>query len=186
MRATAELVRTGYSLNHARTLMFLERFKTPVLDKERSNIENSENTVLFLISCFQYILSAIVLSIGPPFRQSMTNNGKATHCPRASVSTDFRTAPFVITIVVTLLISLYMLFDPAEWLAACMQLTYVTAGFKVFLLVLAIGGFVCAWIAEGRIFLWVARVLSQIHDYFWPHRRKKRKQYKLLQNSMRI
>ncbi|KAL8782003.1 MAG: hypothetical protein Q9194_000015 [Teloschistes cf. exilis] len=49
-------------------------FLSPVLDKERSNIENSENTALFLTSCFQYILSAIVLSVGPPFRQSMTNN----------------------------------------------------------------------------------------------------------------
>ncbi|KAL8813097.1 MAG: hypothetical protein Q9200_000513 [Gallowayella weberi] len=49
-------------------------FIAPVLDKERSNIENSENTTLYLLSCFQYILSAIVLSVGPPFRQSMTNN----------------------------------------------------------------------------------------------------------------
>lgn len=53
------------------------RFIPPVLDKERSNIENSENTALFLISCFQYILSAIVLSVGPPFRQTMANNRKS-------------------------------------------------------------------------------------------------------------
>ncbi|KXN85349.1 hypothetical protein AN958_11449 [Leucoagaricus sp. SymC.cos] len=36
---------------------------------------NFENTVLFLISCFQYILVAAVFSIGPPYRKSMWTNG---------------------------------------------------------------------------------------------------------------
>ncbi|KAF9049844.1 Ca-transporting ATPase [Panaeolus papilionaceus] len=37
--------------------------------------ENFENTVLFLISCFQYILVAAVFSIGPPYRKPMWTNG---------------------------------------------------------------------------------------------------------------
>ena len=53
-----------------------KRFIPPQLDTQKSNIRNSENTTLFLISCFQYIFSGIVLSIGPPFRQSMRNNRK--------------------------------------------------------------------------------------------------------------
>ncbi|KAL8962276.1 MAG: hypothetical protein Q9193_001298 [Seirophora villosa] len=122
-------------------------FVPPVLDKQRSNIENSENTALFLVSCFQYTLSAIVLSVGPPFRQTMANN-----------------LPFVVTIVVALLFSLYMLFDPAAWLASFMQLTDMTAGFKVFILVLALGGFACAWIAEQRAFLWLARRMGKTTD----------------------
>ena len=51
-------------------------YDPPVLDKDRSNSENSQNTALFLVSCYQYILSAIVLSVGPPFRQPMTQNRK--------------------------------------------------------------------------------------------------------------
>ena len=53
------------------------RFVAPELDTEKSNIKNSENTALFLISCFQYIFSGIVLSVGPPFRQTMRNNRKS-------------------------------------------------------------------------------------------------------------
>ncbi|KAL8734944.1 MAG: hypothetical protein Q9166_001296 [cf. Caloplaca sp. 2 TL-2023] len=138
----------------------------PVLDKEQSNIENSENTTLYLLSCFQYILSAIVLSVGRPFRQSTTNN-----------------LPFVVTIVVALLFSSYMLFDPAAWLASSMQLTNVTPQFRFFILALAIGGFACAWIAERRVFLLVAHMFGKLHDFVWPHRRKKRKQYKTLLNN---
>ncbi|KAL8914093.1 MAG: hypothetical protein Q9171_001209 [Xanthocarpia ochracea] len=142
-------------------------FIPPVLDKERSNIENSENTALYLLSCFQYILLATVISVGPPFRQSMTHN-----------------LPFVITIVVALLLCSYMLFDPAAWLTSSMQLTYMTAQFKVFILALAIGGFACAWVAERRVFLLVASVIGKTHDLLWPHRRKKRKLYKTLLDSM--
>ncbi|KAG7446211.1 uncharacterized protein BT62DRAFT_931667 [Guyanagaster necrorhizus] len=35
---------------------------------------NFENSVLFLVSCFQYILVAAVFSIGPPYRKAMQTN----------------------------------------------------------------------------------------------------------------
>lgn len=36
---------------------------------------NYENTAVFLVSCFQYILVAAVFSIGPPYRKPMWSNG---------------------------------------------------------------------------------------------------------------
>ncbi|CCU77440.1 cation-transporting ATPase [Blumeria hordei DH14] len=52
----------------------IPRFIPPVLDKNKSNITHSENTVLFLLSCFLYIFSSVILSVGPPFRQSVALN----------------------------------------------------------------------------------------------------------------
>ncbi|KAL8676574.1 MAG: hypothetical protein Q9186_006923 [Xanthomendoza sp. 1 TL-2023] len=171
------------SLNHENTNA-QQRFIPPVLDKERSNIENSENTTLYLLSCFQYIFSAIILSIGPPFRQSMTNNGQSAMILIVTEMLIPTPVPFVVTIVVALLFSSYMLFDPAAWLASSMQLTNMTARFRVFILILAVGGFACGWIAERKVFLLVARMVGQIHDFLWPQRRKQRKRYKTLLNGM--
>lgn len=153
-------------------LEFVQRqtwFIPPQLNTQKSNIRNSENTTLFLISCFQYISSGIVLSIGPPFRRSMQDN-----------------LPFVVTVVATTLFSVYMLFDPGVWLANLMQLTDLSIDFKFVLLVLALGGLACAWIAERVMFLWLARLLGKLHDTLWPHRRKKRKEYKRLLEEMRM
>ncbi|KAI9509489.1 P-type ATPase [Russula earlei] len=44
-------------------------------DDGRLEAANYENTVLFLLSCFQYILVAGVFSIGPPYRKPMWTNG---------------------------------------------------------------------------------------------------------------
>lgn len=40
----------------------------------KSNIRNSENTTLFLVSCFEYIFSGVVLNAGRPFRQPTSQN----------------------------------------------------------------------------------------------------------------
>ena len=94
--------------------------------------------------------------------------------------------PFVVTLVVALLFSTYLLLDPARPLANFMQLTDIALNFKLFIIILALGGFACAWVAERRVFISVARMIGKAHDGLWPHRRKQRKQYKLLSEKMRI
>lgn len=141
----------------------------PKLNREKSNIKNSQNTTLFLISCYQYILSAIVLSVGKPFRQSMRHN-----------------LPFVITMVVATLLASYMLFDPTEWLTTLMQLTWMSVPFRIFIVVLALGGFVIAYTAERFFLPRLARIIGKVKQKWSAKDSKKRKEYKVIADSMRF
>ncbi|RKF82377.1 putative cation-transporting ATPase [Golovinomyces cichoracearum] len=117
-------------------------FIPPHLDKGEANIINSENTVLFLLSCFEYILSGIVLSVGPPFQQTWTRN-----------------FPFVITIVLTLASTIFLLFNPSVEVANFMELTKLSLNFKFFIFLLGSSYFFVAWLSEKII-------LVRISDFF--------------------
>ncbi|KAJ6171641.1 hypothetical protein N7470_000708 [Penicillium chermesinum] len=150
-----------------RTIQYQPWFIPPQLDPEKSNIVNSENTALFLFSCFQYTLTSIVLSAGPPFRQPITKN-----------------APFLCTILIDLLVAGYMLFRPSTWVAQVMQLTFMSDGYRIGLVVLAIGFFVSSWVAEMAVFPRLARVIGVIRTRMQPNYRKKRREYKVLLEGM--
>lgn len=50
-------------------------FQPPIIDPgDEPNIENSENTALFLTSCFEYILAGVVLNAGKPHRLPVAKN----------------------------------------------------------------------------------------------------------------
>ncbi|KAK6433634.1 hypothetical protein LTR95_010188 [Oleoguttula sp. CCFEE 5521] len=142
-------------------------YKPPVLDKEHSNSNNSENSTLFLLSCYQYILSAVVLSVGPPFRESMARN-----------------LPFVATMMVALGISSYMLFDPAPWLYELMELTWMSEYFRIFILVLATGAFACSYLSEKLLFPRLAGVVGRLKLKL-SGKQKVRKEYKVILEGMR-
>lgn len=77
-----------------------------------------------------------------------------------------------------------MLFVPPEWVTEIMQLTFLSRGFAIFLLLLAIGGFAVSWIAERRFFPSLARILGHISPYLKPHHRKQRRRHKVLREEM--
>lgn len=141
---------------------------------------------MFLISCFQYILCGIVLGAGPPFRQPVKNNSNSNLASQLTSNAKFITVPFVVTIAATILFSLYMLLDPGTWLADLMDLTRISIYFKLFILILALAGFVCAWVAEKHVFRWITRLVGEMHDTIWPQHRKIRKQYKKILQDMRV
>lgn len=60
-----------------------------------SNIISYEDTVLFMMSNFQYVLTAIAFSVAKPFRKPIYTN-----------------TPFVISIVIILLMNTYIVFTP--------------------------------------------------------------------------
>ncbi|KAB8232178.1 putative P-type ATPase [Aspergillus alliaceus] len=144
-------------------------FKAPEIDLDNSNIENSENTALFLVSCFQYTLASIVLSVGPPFRKPMRSNGV-----------------FISVVMVDLIISCYMLFKPPRWVMEVMQLTFISGDFASSLFALAMGSFAFSWLAERALFPRLARALGRAYILFWPGHGKKRRQHKVLLKEMQV
>lgn len=143
-------------------------YQPPTVDVDHSNSKNSENSTLFLLSCYQYILSAVVMSVGPPFRQSMAQN-----------------LPFVAAMFVALAASSYMLFDPAPWLKKLMELTWMAEPFRVFILALAAGSFACSYLAEKQMFPRLARWIGRATVRF-SGKPKTRKQYKDIADAMRM
>ncbi|KAI0840195.1 hypothetical protein F5Y06DRAFT_263921 [Hypoxylon sp. FL0890] len=139
----------------------------PHVNPEKSNIKNSENTALFLISCFEYIFIGVVLSAGKPFRQPMTQNW-----------------PFMTTILAALVLTLYMVFIPAHRVKKLMQLTNIGSSFKITLLVLGIIYLVLAWIGENYIFQKLARWIG-LAKLGVTKRAKKRKEYKVILERMK-
>lgn len=84
------------------------------------------------------------------------------------------------------LISSYLLFDPADWLYDLMELTDMPIDFRLFLLVLAIGGYVCSYVAERYMFPGMARFIGKTKQRLRPQNAKKRKEYKVILESMRM
>jgi cation-transporting ATPase 13A2 len=138
----------------------------PKVKHEESNIKNSENTALFLTSCFEYILSGIILNAGAPFRQGLAQN-----------------YPFCFTILASLVITLSMVLVPGHQVKKTMQLTKMALDYKFFLISLGLAYFVLAWGYELYIGMRLARVLGHVKQRL-TGKAKKRKAYKIIKESM--
>ncbi|RUO97136.1 hypothetical protein BC936DRAFT_140922 [Jimgerdemannia flammicorona] len=68
-----------------------EWYEPPKSDPIEKNIECFENTVLFMLSCFQYILIAVVFGVGPPYRKAMWTNVNVLKNP-SYLSSIFRSS----------------------------------------------------------------------------------------------
>ncbi|KAF8929411.1 hypothetical protein BGZ58_008955 [Dissophora ornata] len=129
-------------------------YTPPEYDSEEKNIECFENTVLFLLSCFQYMLVAIVFSVGPPYRKPMSSN-----------------RPFVIITVGLVLTSAVMVLLPTQWITEVMQLVQIPFSFRMFILIFAGVDLGLSLLCESYMFPHVARWIGG-----WLNGRKARRE----------
>lgn len=84
-------------------------------------VKSTDNTVLFLFGNFQYILIGILLTTGPPYREKIIKN-----------------KPFLITVLVTILISIFLMNNNYFWLNDLMDVTGISSELKYKILIISI------------------------------------------------
>ncbi|KAI9025770.1 putative P-type ATPase [Phycomyces nitens] len=147
----------------------------PVFDPDGENIMCYENTVLFLLSSFQYILVAVVFSVGPPYRKPLWTNGR-----------------LVLTLVVLVALTVWCVLYPNEFLRELLELETIPFGFRVFVIFLAVVNLVISYTCEKYVFLRLAGWLSQIMRFlrsksdYSPVGKPQRKIYKRVGEEMGI
>lgn len=101
-------------------------YKKPIVGGDDA-VESSDNTVLFFVSNFQYILTAVVLSIGPPYREPMSQN-----------------RGFIVDILVSVVVSICLMFVwPNSFWGKLLQLTRISNDFRIFIVLWAALNYYC-------------------------------------------
>ncbi|KAG0164153.1 hypothetical protein DFQ28_011560 [Apophysomyces sp. BC1034] len=152
-----------------------EWYVEPVFNPEGENIDCYENTILFLLSSFQYILVAIVFSVGPPYRQPLYTNGR-----------------FVFTLVTLVTLTVWCVLYPTAFMMDLLELEVIPLSFRVFLLCLAAGNFAVSFLCEKYLFLrlagWLSRGVRNVRagpqGEYSPVGKGNRKIYKQLTEEM--
>lgn len=87
-------------------------------------------------------------------------------------------------VVVTFLVSMYMLLSPAHWVRHTMQLTKMSWDYKLFLFMLGFAYLMSAWIFERHLSQHLAKQLGKWKEKI-TGKSKQRKAYKVIEDQMK-
>ncbi|GAA6055600.1 hypothetical protein JCM3770_006719 [Rhodotorula araucariae] len=146
-------------------------YTPPVIDPDQLDIVSYENTSLFLLSSFQYILVAAVFCVGPPYRKPLYTNRW-----------------LVAALVALSSFSLYTLFMPADaFTFRLLEFIELPHEFHLELLLLIIANVALCWVFEDAGAQRVARWIGEAQRR-WRRMRGTRKAggkaYKAISRAM--
>ncbi|XP_023809991.1 probable cation-transporting ATPase 13A3 isoform X2 [Oryzias latipes] len=126
--------------NHSTQLNVSELNNTEL---DEHNIQNFENTSLFYVSSFQYLIVAVVFSKGKPFRQP-----------------SYKNWPFVLSTVGLYIFLLFILFHPVESIDETLEIVCVPFEWRVKLFLIILVNAAVSVLVEGGIDLRIYERLS--------------------------
>ncbi|KAG9493978.1 hypothetical protein GDO78_001703 [Eleutherodactylus coqui] len=112
-------------------------------EHDEHNIKNYENTTLFYVSSFQYLIVAVVFSKGKPFRQP-----------------SYKNYLFVISVLALYALILFFMLYPIESIEDFFELVCVPFQWRLVMLFIIIGNALTSVLVEEANELWAARFLS--------------------------
>lgn len=118
-------------------------------DPEEEYVTCYENTLIFLLTSFLYISSALCFAIGPPYRAPLFSN-----------------TLFMISMVVLYGMSLFLLFYHAAFLEEHLNLLALPLWYKGVLLAVAGLHLVCTWLGESYGYVRVANLVGRTKRFF--------------------
>nr|XP_013815063.1 PREDICTED: probable cation-transporting ATPase 13A3 [Apteryx mantelli mantelli] len=119
-------------------------YKNETLDDEH-NIKNYENTTLFFISSFQYLIVAIVFSKGKPFRQPCYKNFL-----------------FVVSVIVLYVFIFFIMLHPVESIDTFLELVCVPYEWRLRILIIVIVNAIVSVLVEEAVDHWGVCFLSSL------------------------
>lgn len=124
-----------------------------------------ENTVLFLISSYQYMLIAVVFSVGPPYRKPLWTNGR-----------------LVLTLGVLIGFTTWFVLAPPQFVLELLELEVLPMSFKLLILLLASMNLAISLLCEKYLFNRVSDMISVMLNKY----RSRKGSYNIVSDSSKI
>ncbi|XP_027704557.1 probable cation-transporting ATPase 13A3 isoform X1 [Vombatus ursinus] len=101
-------------------------------EHDEHNIKNYENTTVFFISCFQYLIVAIAFSKGKPFRQPCYKNGF-----------------FVVSVIILYIFIFFIMLHPVAYIDQVLEIVCVPYQWRVTMLIIILVNALVSVLAES-------------------------------------
>lgn len=149
-------------------------YEPPVVNPDELNVSNTENSALFLVSAFQYLIVAAAFSVGPPYRLPMYKNRECTLI-NWMPSTDIHlTAMLMASLTSLTLLSTYFLFVPGGVLFDLLELVELPRSFHFALLAIVISNAAACFLFEAYATRWVTIFIKALQRFVRRIRRGER------------
>ncbi|XP_067851372.1 polyamine-transporting ATPase 13A3 isoform X2 [Heptranchias perlo] len=133
---------------------------------DEKNIRNYENITVFFISCFQYLIVAIVFSKGKPFRQP-----------------SYKNYPFVVTLILLYIFIFFIMLFPVEVIDKALELVCVPYNWRLTMLIVILINAVVSFVTEEALDRKSKRCLS---FFFCSGNRKPKAKYMHLAQELLV